>query len=159
MLMRLLAATALIATSVTPTAAMQNSPFQEIGSERSSVAAGAYFRIPLGGSAGRPRPPELGLRVSAVRDYRDSHSSRTDVRARDVVDLRLTGMAKPTLLIAGQPATGLEAEAANRLSTGGAIAIGGGVLLLLVLLAVASGGGGFPDTCPTIEGRRDHCID
>ena len=34
----------------------------------------------------------------------------------------------------------------------------GGVLVAVVVLALAAGGAGLGDTCPTIEGSRDHCI-
>lgn len=157
-LTRLTAATALLATIATPCMA-QISPLAEVAGHRAGASAGAYLRIPLDRGGNRSVQPQLGLRVAAIQDHRDPVSGRGNVTDRDVVDFRLSGLSRPTLLVAGTPVTGPEARRLNAIGTGEAIAIGGGVLLLLLVVALASGGGGFGDTCPLIDGDRSHCID
>ena len=50
----------------------------------------------------------------------------------------------------------------TRLGLGGSggqtVLIVGGVLVALIVVALAAGGAGPGDTCPTINGSRDHCI-
>jgi len=50
-------------------------------------------------------------------------------------------------------------EHKSGLSTGSTLLIVGGVVVAVVAIALAAGGGaGFGDTCPVIDGSRDHCI-
>ena len=161
MLTRLTAAIALVATATTPGIA-QTAPaaaFAETASPRHGATIGAYFRIPLDRRSDRPTRPQLGFRIAAVQDNRDAVTKRGSVTDRDVLDFRLSGTARPTLLIGGTPVTGPTARRLNAISTGEAIAIGGGVVLVLLVVALAAGGGGFGDTCPVIDGDRSHCID
>jgi hypothetical protein len=131
--------------------------FNDRGAVRNGASVGAYFRLPLAHQAGKPAKPQIGLRVSAIRDHRNQWSPRAAVHQADALDLRLVGAPKPTLLVAGRPAADLPRRRAN-LSTGATIAIVAGGAALLLLAAAAAAGPGFPD-CPTIGGSRDHCID
>ena len=158
MLMKAISAAAALCMIASPCVAAEFPDFQEAGARRSGVAGGVYVRLPLGRSAAASSAPQVGLRVSGIQDYRDARSGTAMVREVDAVDFRLAGSARPTLLIAGQPVERLARERLN-LSTGATIAVAGGGLLLLVVIAAAAGGGGFGDTCPTVGGNRDHCID
>jgi hypothetical protein len=64
---------------------------------------------------------------------------------------------KPALYVNGQNSAELQDRLAVKGSTGKTVLIVGGVLLVLVVV-VAAGGDGFGDTCPTVGGSRDHCI-
>jgi hypothetical protein len=131
--------------------------FNDIAAARGGASVGAYFRLPLTRENGRAPRAQIGLRVAAIRDHRNFSAPAGPVHQTDALDLRLVGTPKPTLLVAGRPPADLSRERLN-LSTGATVGIVVGGAALLLLLAVAAAGPGFPG-CPTIEGRRDHCID
>ena len=135
----------------------QMQDFDDLGAFRGGASVGAYFRLPLTREAGRPARVQMGFRISAVRSHRDSFAPAGPVYESEALDLRVVGSSKPTLLVAGRPLSGLPKDRLN-LGTGETVAIAAGGVAVLLLLAVAAGGGGLGDTCPTIEGRRDHCI-
>lgn len=150
--------TAVVATLVAASPSVaQMTNFEHANTFRPGASVGAYFRLPLSREAGKPARAQIGLRVAAIRDQRDYRSVAAPVDRTDALDLRLIGTSKPTLLIAGRPAADLPRERLN-LSTGATVAIVAGGAALLLLLAAVAAGPGFPD-CPTVGGRRDHCID
>jgi hypothetical protein len=117
----------------------------------------AYLRIPFARRPSERLRPHLGMRMAVVHGAADSLAPAGRVDRADVLDLRLIGLTAPTLLVAGRPVTG-RGTRLHALGTAETIAIGVGGVALLLVAAVVAGGGGFPDTCPTIGGNRDHCI-
>jgi hypothetical protein len=156
MLSRIVTALAATLMAASPCAAQIPGP-EERGVSRRGAAVGAYFRIPFEGRGERRSRPQLGLRVTAVQSEGDYRASRAPTRETDALDLRLTGFAQPTLLLAGRPVGADQPGRLNALSTTETIALGAGALMILVVLAVAATSPGFPD-CPAVGGNRDHCI-
>ncbi|MGZ8999135.1 MAG: hypothetical protein ACXW2T_09800, partial [Allosphingosinicella sp.] len=111
MLIRLVGAFALLSTAMTPSFAQSASfaQFPQAASPRNGALAGAYLRVPLDRHGNRAVRPQAGLRIAASQDYRDPNSGQGSVINRDAFDLRLTGMSRPTLLLAGTPMTGPQA--------------------------------------------------
>jgi hypothetical protein len=157
MLSRVVMAASATMLAICPAHAEPIPQFQEIAAQRTGAAVGAYLRLPFQRTAGRPARLQAGLRLSAIRHPSDSRGIPTEIRDTDVVDLRLAGLLQPTFLVAGRP-LGDERNGRLNLGTGETIAIAGGGLLVLLVVAVSAGGGGLGDTCPTIGGSRDHCI-
>lgn len=158
MLNRTMAAAAALMMAVSPcAAAAQTSHYQDLGAHRTGGSVGAYFRVPFGRANGERARPQFGVRMSAIHSYRDSLAPTGPVYQADALDLRLTDLRGATLLVAGRPVTDEEGRRLNALGTAETIGLVAGGLLLLVVVAVAAGGAGFPDTCPTVDGRRDHC--
>ena len=146
-----------LAVAAAPSVASAMEVSGEIGHHQSGASAMAYLRLPFGGTRDQPRGPQLGVRVAALQSYRDARAPTGPVYQADALDLRLTAHARPTLLVAGQRLS-TSPRRLNALGTAGTIALVGGGVLLLVLVAAAVGGAGFGNTCPTVGGSRDHCI-
>ena len=145
-----------VTTMIVSPCAAQMPQFEERGVSQRGAAVGAYFRIPFEGRGGRRSRPQLGMRVTSIQSERDYRAPTTPIREAEAFDLRLSGMAKPTLLIAGRQVLGQREERVN-LSTGATIALAAGGLGLLLLVAVVAAGPGFPD-CEPVGGNSDHCI-
>lgn len=124
--------------------------------QQPSAFVGLKLHLPLG-TAARPKP---SMRLQIKTDFRAREPANPSALAYRPTGFEI-GVAKtgqPTLFFNGESAM----HARNRLGiagSGGTTAlIVGGVLLAVVVVAVAAGGGGIGDTCPTIDGSRDHCI-
>lgn len=103
-------------------------------------------------SAAEPKP-SVRLQFSAD----PGSSAGTDFRPRGLeIGLRDTG--KPALFVNGRSAAVAQSELGLGGSGGQTALIVGGVLIAVVLIALAAGGAGPGDTCPTIGGSRDHCV-
>lgn len=108
-------------------------------------------------SATEPRP-SVRLQFTADPGSRAGTVPSADFRPRGLeIGVRDTG--KPALFVNGRSA----AAARNQLGLGGGSGgqtalIVGGVLIAVVVIALAAGGAGPGDTCPTIGGSRDHCV-
>ena len=120
-----------------------------------SAFAGINLTLPLGTTA-RPKP---SVRLQFTADYgsRDRAYPSQNFKPRGL-EIGLLETGKPTLFLNGRQTF----NSPNRLGMGGSgsqtALIVGGVLVAAVVLAVAAGGSGLGDTCPTINGSRDHCI-
>ncbi len=148
-------ASALAVLATAPPAAAQPLHLAEFDQHRPAFA-GLNLRLPLGAVA-QPRPV---LRLQVVADHsaqqrRDPSSQRLRPKG---FEIGLSSTGRPALFVNGQPAS----DAQNRLGmgdTGGnRLLIVGGVVLAVVVIAVVAGGAGPGDTCPTVNGSRDHCI-
>jgi hypothetical protein len=80
----------------------------EAGHRQSGAAAGVYFAVPFGGR--RSGRAQAGLRVQAIRHYRDASGARTRLDSIDTFELRLLGESRPTLFVASQRVTGRDAR-------------------------------------------------
>lgn len=109
MIGKALASAAALALVASPCAAAElGASAFEAGQRQSGAAAGVYFAVPFGGwRSGRA---QAGLRVQAVRDYRDASGARTRLDSVDTFELRLLGESRPTLFVASQPVTGRDAR-------------------------------------------------
>ena len=120
-----------------------------------SAFAGVSLRLAFD-SATKPKP-SLRLRFTADAGARDGTNPSPDFKPHGM-EIGLLDTGKPALFVNGRNA----ADVQNPLGLGGSggqtALIVGGVLVAVVVLAVAAGGAGLGDTCPTIEGSRDHCI-
>lgn len=122
-----------------------------------SAYAGLSFRLPLR-AEGRSKPL---VRLQARLD-----AARRGVGSDALPDLRPTGLelglletGKPALFVNGRSTADVQRQLGLGGSGGQTALVVGGVLLAVVVIAVAAGGGGMGDTCPTVDGSRDHCID
>lgn len=152
-----IAAAAGFMAAASPCAAADMSRFADMEPARVGASVSAYLRIPFVRSSSERSRPHWGMRMSVIHSQQDSLTRAGQRDRADVLDLRLTGMASPTLLVAGRPVTG-RGRRLNALGTAETIVIGVGGAAVLLVVAVVAGGGGFPDTCPTVGGQRDHCI-
>lgn len=120
-----------------------------------SAFAGVSLSMALA-PASKPKPV-LRLRFAADPGSRDGKNPNTDFMPRGL-EIGWLDSGKPALFVNGRTAV----DARDQLGLGGSggqtALIIGGVLVAVVVLAVAAGGAGPGDTCPTIGGSRDHCI-
>lgn len=154
---RIIAVAACLTTASGPCAAADISPLTNSESARMGATVSAYLRIPFVRRPNERLRPHLGMRMAVVHSARDSLVPARRADRADVLDLRLTGLTAPTLLVAGRPVTG-RGTRLHALGTAETIAIGVGGVAVLLVAALVAAGGGFPDTCPTVGGQRDHCI-
>lgn len=123
MIGKTLASAAALALAVSPCAAAElGSSAFDAGQRRSGATAGVYFAVPFGGQ--RSGRAQAGLRLQAVRDYRDASGARTRLDSVDTFELRLLGERQPTLFVASQPVTGRDARQSLR---------GGGIVNVVVI--------------------------
>jgi len=126
----------------------------EAASSRPAAFGGVVLRLRLGGR--EPAKPEARLQLTSHRaDWaQPGHLRPLDPNG---FELGLGKSGKALLFADGQSVTALEHK--SGLSTGSTLLIVGGVVVAVVAIALAAGGGaGFGDTCPVIDGSRDHCI-
>ncbi|HEY0116408.1 MAG TPA: hypothetical protein VGB54_11860 [Allosphingosinicella sp.] len=159
MLSRIVMNVAAMAAALAPGAAAAMPQFDDPGAARRGASVGAYLRLPFSPGGERGARPQIGVRIAMVQTSSDPGAPTAAVRETDALDLRLSGAARPTLLIAGRPVLREHTQRMNALGTAGTVGLVAGGVVLLLVVAVAAGGGGLGDTCPTIEGGRDHCID
>lgn len=122
-----------------------------------SAYAGLSFRLPLGAEAQRKPLVRLQVRLDAPQ-RRTALEELPELRPRGL-ELGLLETGKPALFVNGRSTSGAQRQLGLGGSGGQTALIVGGVLLAVVVIAVAAGGGGMGDTCPTVGGSRDHCID
>ena len=154
---RFIGAVAGFVAAASPCAAADLSRLPDTESARMGASVSAYLAIPLTFGPHRRSQPHLGMRMSFVRMQGDQSLGLTRVEGSDVLDLQLTGRAPPTLFLAGRPVAGGDRRL-HALGTAGTIGVVAGGAAALLLVGVLAWGGGFPDTCPTVGGSRDHCI-
>ena len=154
---RFIAAIAGLVAAASPCAAEDLGRFTDGQPARMGASVAAYLRIPFAVSASERTRPHLGMRMSFVHSQPGSAFGLGRVDRADVVDLRITGLPAPTLLVAGRPVAG-PGRPLHALGTAGTVGVVAGGAAALLLVGVLAWGGGFPDTCPTINGQRDHCI-
>ncbi|HEY0116616.1 MAG TPA: hypothetical protein VGB54_12940 [Allosphingosinicella sp.] len=158
MLSRIVMIVAAMAVAMAPGAAAAMPQFDDPGAAQRGALVGAYLRLPFSPTGQRGSRPQIGLRIAIVQSPADHRAATAALRQTDALDLRLSGGPRPTLLIAGRPVLREHNQRMNALGTAGTVGLVAGGVVLLLVVAVAAGGGGLGDTCPTIEGRRDHCI-
>jgi hypothetical protein len=122
-----------------------------------SAYAGLSFRLPLGTEARSKPLVRLQMRLDAAQ-RRPALERLPDLRPRGL-ELGLLETGKPALFVDGRSMADAPTRARLGGSAGQTALVVGGVLLAVVVIAVAAGGGGMGDTCPTVGGSRDHCID
>lgn len=154
---RFIGAVAGLVAAVSPCAAADLSRLPDTEPARIGASVSAYLAIPLHFGPSQRSRPHLGMRLSFLRVQQDQSFGLTRVGGSDVLDLQLARRAPPTLLVAGRPVAGGE-QRLHALGTAGTIAVAAGGAAVLLLVAAVAAGGGFPDTCPTVGGSRDHCI-
>lgn len=126
--------------------------------ERSASAyAGLSVRVPLGAEAKGKPLMRLQVRLDAAQ-RRPVLDRLPDLRPRGL-ELGLLENRKLALFVDGRSMADAPAKLGLGGSSGQTVLIVGGVLLAVVVIAVAAGGAGMGDTCPTVGGSRDHCID
>lgn len=143
--------------AASPCAAADLSRLPDTEPARIGASVSAYLTIPLTVSRNERSRPHLGMRMSFVRMQQDQSLGLTRVAGSDVLDLQLARRAPPTLLLAGRPVAGGDRRL-HALGTAGTIGVVTGAAAAVLLVGVLAWGGGFPDTCPTVGGQRDHCI-
>lgn len=122
---------------------------------RPSAFAGLNIKLPLGG----PKRAEPSLRLQLTTEYGSPHYRDASWNGRPAgIEIGLIRTGKPVLFLNEQQASGAGSKLGFGGSGGQTALIVGGVLLAVVVVAVAAGGAGPGDTCPTIDGSRDHCI-
>jgi hypothetical protein len=125
-------------------------------SERSSSAfAGLNIRMPLGEARARP---VARLQFTAGYNLRDVRSGSTETFRAKGLEIGAARNGKPNFYLNGHSTADMQRRFGANGSTGSTLLIVGGVLLAVVVIAVAAGGAGMGDTCPVIDGSRDHCI-
>ncbi len=140
--------------------AAQPAAAQDLGSigasdiSRPAAFGGVTVRLPLGRQAAAK--PEARLQLTT---YRMDSSQPSRMRAFNPKGLELgfSKARKPLLFAGGHNVA--QAEQKMGLNTGTTLLIVAGVVVVVLVVALASGGGGLGDTCPEIDGSRDHCID
>jgi hypothetical protein len=131
MLSKTLAAAAAAMLVVSPCMAAELPAFSDAGARRSGAVAAAYFKVPLGGGT-QARAPHAGLKLSMRHDYRHAGAQTARVIQADGLDLRLDGMRKPSLYLAGQRVDTREARKQH-------LGPVGSVVTIAVLAAAAVG--------------------
>lgn len=101
--------------------------------------------------------PSVRLQFTADPGSEDGTIPSMDFRPRGL-EIGLLETGKPAVFVNGRSAAKVQDELDFGGSGGQTALIVGGVLVAVVVLAVAAGSSGLGDTCPTIEGSRDHCI-
>jgi hypothetical protein len=132
MFSKAMAAAAAAMMAATPALAAEVPAMQDQGARRSGATVGAYYKIPLGGGTAKAKTPRGGFRLTMTHDYRNAGAQTARVVHADALELRLTGVDKPTLFAAGRPITGKEARKNNL----GQVT---GVVSLAILAAAAVG--------------------
>lgn len=120
-----------------------------------SAFAGVNVRLPLGQAKARP---EARLQFTSAYTVRDVRTGAVESFKAKGLEIGAARNGKPTFFLNGQSGAAMQKRLGMNGSTGTTVLIVGGVLLALVVVAVAAGGAGMGDTCPTIGGSRDHCI-
>jgi hypothetical protein len=131
MLSKTMAAAAAAMLVASPCVAAELPALNDAGARRSGAVAAAYFKVPLGGGA-QARAPHAGVKLSVRHDYRHAGAQTARVVQADGLDLRLDGMRKPSLYLAGRK---VDSEEARKQNLGPV----GSVVTLAVLAAAAVG--------------------
>lgn len=131
MLSKTMAAVAAAMLVAGPCMAADLPAFNDAGARRSGAVAAAYFKVPLGGGA-QTRAPFAGVKLSMRHDYRHAGAQTARVVQADGLDLRLDGMRKPSLYLAGRK---VDSEEARKQNLGPV----GSVVTIAVLAAAAVG--------------------
>lgn len=125
------------------------------GQLRPSAFAGVNINLPIGGT----RRAEPSVRLQITTDYGSQYRRDASRNSRPSgVEIGLIRAGKPALFLNGRQASVADSKLGLGGSGGQTALIVGGVLLAVVVVAVAAGGAGQGDTCPTVGGSRDHCI-
>jgi|GEM_PF-2097509 len=124
--------------------------------QRPAEYVGLGIQLPLG-TRSKPKPT-MRLQVRLGYRAQDQANASAPIYRPKGLEFGLSRTGQPALFFNGETAM----NAQTRLGFGGSgsntALIIGGVLLAVVVVAVAAGGAGLGDTCPTVEGSRDHCI-
>lgn len=124
--------------------------------QQPAAFVGLNMQVPLG--ARTKTKPSLRLQVRS--DFRGRDYAKLDTLAPRPkgLEIGLLKTGKPAVFFNGERAMDAQTRLGLGASGGNTFLIVGGVLLAVVVVAVAAGGAGLGDTCPTIDGSRDHCI-
>jgi hypothetical protein len=130
---------------------------RDSGAGDRSVAAfaGMSLRLPVG-EARRARPTAR-LQFTTSYAVRDARTGSTATFRAPGLEIGAGKAGKAAFFLNGEKA----ADVQGRMGLGGTgttLLVVGGVLLGVVVVALAAGGAGIGDTCPIINGSRDHCI-
>jgi hypothetical protein len=149
-------ATAILMLGAQPCLAAQDVLERGVPHRSSAAFAGVALKLPLGQPTAEPN---LRLQVGFTHNYKYAGAAAPAlVQTVSMLEFGTTRSGTPILLIGGQDYRQVQQRLRVNGSTGTTLLIAGGVLAVVVIVALAAGGSGLGDTCPTIEGRRDHCI-
>lgn len=126
------------------------------GQQNGSAFAGLNLRMPLG--TAKAAKPSARLQFTTAYSFQDGRTGATETFKAPGLEFGTGKSGKPVLFLNGQDTAEMRERMQANGSTGSTLLIVGGVLLVLAVVAVAAGGAGMGDTCPEIDGSRDHCI-
>jgi hypothetical protein len=148
------AAAAMLALVAQPCLAAEN--YREAPVRMGAPGGFAGVRLHWSVGEGVRAKPTARLQMTTTQRLHNPVTGEISTTRASGFELGLARAGKPALYFGGHD----QAEVNRKLGlSGGTTAlIIGGVVIGLVVIALAAGGAGPGDTCPEVNGSRDHCI-